>query len=597
LFRKINFSRLFKNYFVYLSVFTIEVIIVVAYFTWKNKEILIKSALIDNFHVSETLQPEVDALLEAYRSTISHYYLMAGIVIISVIIMAVLIHILMKKRINDIGRLNYLEDLSKNSEQILKNETKYRSLFENNGTAILVVGDDELISDCNGKFAELMGYSREEMVNRMHWEKIVHRDDIERVKGYDALRRTDAQKAPTEYLMKLIKKDGSVRQVIVTVIVLHGTEQLASIVDITAMLEKDRQLKENQELLRQAQEIASMGSWTYFLNSKELQVSDEFISMLDLKGFDGSISLDSLRDKLRFEQFYRTVTGMIQNLSQCDTEITYLETREGFPKKTFYFKIKGRVISEEGKPVKLIGILQDITDRKSIENEINRTNKDLKNLLYVASHDLQIPLISIEGFASLLLNSTEGKDIDQVTRSYLERIFHNTKQMSGLFKNFFDMSRSAGARNSFELFNSHELIKRVIGDNKLLTDKYGADIKIAEESGIPDIYGDRENIRLLFHHLLTNAILYGGKNIFIGYDDNKGFFVKDDGRGIKGTDLEKIFLPGERLEEKNIGGAGMGLTFCRKAADIHNGRIYAESEGINKGSAFYFMPSYELIRN
>ena len=73
--------------------------------------------------------------------------------------------------------------------------------------------------------------------------------------------------------------------------------------------------------------------------------------------------------------------------------------------------------------------------------------------------------------------------------------------------------------------------------------------------------------------------------------------MSDDGRGIDPADCEKIFLPGERLDENLIQGKGMGLTLCRNIADLHNGKIYAESEGKNKGSVFYFMPSYELIRN
>jgi PAS domain S-box-containing protein len=595
-FRKTNLSSLFKNYFVYLSIFTIEIILVVAFFTWKNRDILINSALVEKFSLNEIYAQDYEAFLEAYKSTISHYYLMAGIVIVSVIAMSVMIHILMKKRIGDVKRLAYLEKISRDTQSIMKSESKYRSLFENNGTAILVVGDDELISDCNGKFVKLLGYGdRSELINALHWEKIVHKEDIDRVKGYDSLRRTDPDKAPTEYTMKLIRKDGSYRQVIVTVIVIHGTEQLASIVDITEMLEKDRALKENQELLSQAQAIASMGSWTYSFGTGELKISEEFISMLSLEDLGEKTTLDDLRNFLRFEQFYRTVKTMTEKLIPADIEISYLETRENKAKSTFYFKLKGRIIFEDGKPSRIIGILQDITATKRIENEVNRTNKELKNLLYVASHDLQIPLISIEGFASLLVNSADAKELDDESRSYLERIIHNTKQMSALFKNFFEMSKTGGSKNSFEQFSSFELASRAASDNKLLTDKYGAVIEISEN--MPDIYGDRENIRLLFHHLISNAVLYGGKKIVIGYDDSKGFFVKDNGRGIPAEYLEKIFLPGERLDENTIPGAGMGLALCRKVADIHNGRIFAESEGISRGSVFYFMPSYELIRD
>jgi|GEM_PF-2298743 len=594
-----NFNQVsfYKNYFVYLSVFTLEIIAVVVYFTWTSRQMMIGDAIAKKYGAEFFNPEEIEIIKQTYREAIYSQYLMGAILVISVSALAVIIDKIMRNRFKEIERLSYLEGISKDSEKLLQNEAKYRSLFENNGTAILVVGNNELISDCNAKFEELIGFSKKEMINVLHWTKIVHPDDIGRVSDYDKLRRTDPSKAPPEYLMKMIRKDNSVRQVIVTVIVLQGTEQLASIVDITDMVEKDKALKENQELLRQAQEIASMGSWAYSITEQKLIVSDEFISILNLNGLNEEISLEQLRNSLHFEQFYRTVNVMVNTLNGTDTEISYLETRQGLNSKTFYFKIKGRIVFEDDKPVRIIGILQDITDKKIIENEVNRTNKDLKNLLYVASHDLQIPLISIEGFASLLEKSVKDKKLSGEYALYMERIIQNTKHMSSLFRNFFDISKISHAKNSFELFSMAESIGKVVSDNKLLTDKYGSRIIVADAQELPDVYGDRENILLLLNHLISNAVKYGGMNIFIGYDDLKGFFVKDDGRGIDPANIEKIFLPGERLDEDLIQGKGMGLTFCRKIADLHNGKIYAESAGKNKGSVFYFMPSYELIRN
>jgi len=595
--KNFQFGNLFKNYFVYLSIFTLEIIALVAYFGWNSRQMLIGDAIAKKYGPDFISPGELEIIKESNLEALYSQYLMSAIIIVSVSVLAVIIDKIMRKRLKEIERLAYLEGISKESEKIVNNEAKYRSLFENNGTAILVVGDNELISDCNAKFAELMGYSRNEMINTLHWEKLVHPDDIERIKSYDKLRREKSEKAPTEYLMKLCRKDSTIRQVIVTVIVLQGTEQLASMVDITEMIEKDKALKENQELLSQAQKIASMGSWTYFIDTGRLKVSEEFLAVLSLDVTEESVTLDFLHTNLRFEQFYRAITEMLSTYIPVDKEITYLETRPDVPNKTMFFKIKCRLVRENNKPVKIIGILQDITDRKLIENEVNRANKDLKNLLYVASHDLQTPLISIEGFASMLNSCAKEKKMDDQCLFYLEKIIHNTKQMSSLFKSFFDISKIDHIRNSFELFSMSELLNKAVEDNKLLKDKYESKISFAESCKLPNVYGDRENIRMLFHHLISNAILYGGKNIVIGYDDTKGFFIKDDGKGLYGEDLEKIFLPGERLDDNKISGTGMGLTFCRKIADLHNGKIFAESEGKNKGSVFYFMPSYELIRD
>jgi PAS domain S-box-containing protein len=597
---KSTFSSLLKNYFLYLSVFTIEIIVVVAYFTWKNREMLVNSAVVDKLNISQKYPREYEEFLDAYNATVGHYYLMAGIVIFSVIALSALIHILMKKRIKDIERLKYLETITKDSEQIMKSEAKYRSLFENNGTAILIIGDDELISDCNSKFVQLLGYSdKSELIDTMHWEKMVCDEDIIRVKEYDRLRREDPEKAPSEYTMKMITKSGAIKHVIVTVIVTHGTEQLASIVDITEIVEKDAALKEQEQILSQAQEIASLGSWSYYPEKNgELAISKEFAKIINISDEDAeNLNLDKLKRKYEFDQFCIEVDKAYRENSTADKEITYLDRRKDGNDRTIYLKLMAKLVSDNDGSAKMIGIIQNISDIKQIENEIKRTNRDMKNLIYVTTHDLQAPLVSIEGFSNLVLRSAEKGGVSTETAEYLERIIFNVRNMSSLFRNFFEVTRINTSRNPFEHINTVELIEDAIKEKKMMCDRYGASITVLKSEEIPDIFADRENIRLLYHHLLSNAIIYSGKKIEAGYDPGKGFFVRDNGEGIEEDNIERIFLPGEKLNQDKTSGRGMGLAFCRKTIDMHNGEIYAESEGNNKGTTVYFTLSMELIRD
>lgn len=595
--KRFHFSNFFKNYFVYLSIFTLEIIAVAAYFSWNSRQMLMGDAIAKKYGPQFISPKELEMIRQSNIDAIYSQYLMSAIIILSVSVLAVVIDIIMRKRVKELERLSYLEKISKDSEEISHNEAKYRSLFENNGTAILIVGDNELISDCNNKFLDLLGYRKDEVINKMHWEKIVDEADLKRVKGYDSLRKTNPEAAPTEYVMRLIRKDHTIRNVIVTVILIGGTQELASMVDITPMIEKDQALRENEELLTQAQEIALMGSWTYYYETKKFAGSKEFMKILGID-HESDISLELLKDKFRFEQFYDAVTDVIRTGNRIDSEVTYLAKDIQSSDKTMHFKIKAKTTFENGVPLKIIGIIQDITQKKKIENEINRTNRDLKNLMYVTSHDLQIPLISIEGFASLLLKNCENGSFSDETKGYLERIVYNAKQMNSLFKNFFDMAKNNALKNQFELIKTSDFIRKIILEDKILTDKYNSKISLTDPVSVPDIYGDKENLKLLFHHLISNAVLYGGKKIVIGFDKaKKAYFIRDDGRGMDIADTEKIFLPGERLGENTVQGTGMGLTFCRKVVDIHNGRIWAQSEGKNKGTVFYFAPSYELIRD
>ncbi len=592
---KNKLNSLFKNYFLYLGIFTAEIIAVVGYFTWRNKDIFINDAIVTKYNLAERYIEEYEALFEAYKETIGHYYLMSGIIIFSVLAMSVTIHFLMRRWITDFKHLNYLEDITKESREIMEKEAKYRSLFENNGTAILIVGDDDLINDCNRKFVELSGYDRDEIVGRLHWEKIVHEDDIKRVHEYDSLRKSDPGKAPREYTMKFKRKNGDLRHVIVTVITMAGTEELASMVDITDLIEKDAALKESEEFLSQAQEIACMGSWTYLPSTDEIIASKEFFRILNVP-YEKKTALEKLRKELRFEQFYHELRIMHSEKDEIDKEITYLDRNSEDVDKTRYFRIKAKNITRENGLQKISGILLDITEKKKIENEIKSTAEDMKNLIYMTTHDLQGPIIAVEGFSKLLLQTSSSSELNGESRTYLEKIITNVKRTNELFRNFYDVSKLNTVKNPYEMINTSELIEQAVSENKIMIEKYNAEISLENKDRIPGIFADKENIKLIFHHLITNAIIYGGKHIFIGYKDNY-FYVRDDGCGIENEHLEKIFLPGFKSDRDNRLRSGIGLAFCKKVIELHNGRIWAGSEGRGKGTNICFTISHELVRD
>ena len=204
-------------------------------------------------------------------------------------------------------------------------------------------------------------------------------------------------------------------------------------------------------------------------------------------------------------------------------------------------------------------------------------------MVYITSHDLQSPLISMEGFATVVLKNYRDK-LDEQGVHQLERIKSNTQRMHSLVLSLLDISRLSTKKNPFITINTIEVIEVVLSDLSLILEKAGVKVETGE---MPKIIGDIHRIEGIFRKLITNAVIYGGKNIEIGFK-NGAFFVKDDGIGIDKDQLENIFKPGERLKEIKTEGVGMGLTFCRKVIDLHNGKLWSESDGEGKGSTFYF---------
>jgi len=240
----------------------------------------------------------------------------------------------------------------------------------------------------------------------------------------------------------------------------------------------------------------------------------------------------------------------------------------------------------------IIGVYQDISERKRTEQQIKETNQSLQEMVYIASHDLQVPLVSIEGYASELLETYKER-LDDDGVYCLERLKSNAQRMHQLVLSLLDISRLNTRRLPYERFDLNDTFTKIINDLSLTIEKSG--VKITSQP-LPNIYADKVRIEGVIRNLITNAINYSGKIINIGYNNNT-LWVKDNGIGIPPDQLERIFNPGERLKMIKADGVGMGLTFCKKVIEQHEGRIWAESEGMRKGACFYIeFQSNTIIR-
>jgi len=219
-------------------------------------------------------------------------------------------------------------------------------------------------------------------------------------------------------------------------------------------------------------------------------------------------------------------------------------------------------------------------------NETNNTAvpgnwKLLEEIVYIISHDLQVPLISMEGYTTELEEKYKEL-LDEDGIYCLERLKANTRRMYLLVLSLLDLSRLNTRKYPHESFDATAIVREIV--RELSADKDGINVEVEE---MPRMRGDKQRLTGVFRQLVSNALMYGGKNITIGCRDGT-WFVKDDGIGIPPNQLENIFKGGSRLKRVEVEGVGMGLTFCKYVLHQHGGRIWAESEGENKGAVFYF---------
>ncbi len=220
--------------------------------------------------------------------------------------------------------------------------------------------------------------------------------------------------------------------------------------------------------------------------------------------------------------------------------------------------------------------------RKNFIEALKESNKNLEEMVYIASHDLQSPLLSMESYADELLNNYKNK-LDEEGKYCLQRLKSNSSRMQSLVQSLLDISRLNTTELKPQKFELKQIVNKTIRDLSLTIDEKNANVKVND---LPTIYADKQRIETVLRNIISNALNYGGKNIEISFHNNT-LSIKDDGAGIPSSQLERIFRPGERLKSVKVDGVGMGLAFCKKVITLHGGKIWAESEGKNKGTTIF----------
>jgi signal transduction histidine kinase len=242
-------------------------------------------------------------------------------------------------------------------------------------------------------------------------------------------------------------------------------------------------------------------------------------------------------------------------------------------------------------------VCQDVGPAKAAEAEVRkkqddlmRLNEDLQQFIYAASHDLQEPLRMVSGYTQLIARRYQGK-LDAEADEYIQFAVDGAERMSQLIKDLLAYSRAGnletrrleqvdmGSVVQWALLNLHAAIK-----------EHGA---VVTHEPLPTITGDQARLARVMQNLIGNAIQYRSAEpprIHISASLNGEswvFCVADNGCGFEMQYAERIFGVFKRLHGKDIPGTGIGLAIAKKIIEIHNGRIWAESEP-GQGSRFYF---------
>ena len=239
-----------------------------------------------------------------------------------------------------------------------------------------------------------------------------------------------------------------------------------------------------------------------------------------------------------------------------------------------------------------LGNLEEIRQRElqRINEELERKVAELERFTYTVSHELKVPIVTIKGYlGSIERDLHEGK-IEKAQQDF-PRVLRATDNMHNTLLDLLELSRVGRVVNPTENVSVSEIVREALEavDGRLRSNE----ITINVEPDLPFVYGDRQRLREVFENLIDNASKYSGdqKSLLIEVGMRKGndrvFFVRDNGMGIEPKYQAKVFGLFEKLDPSSEG-TGVGLALTKRIIESHGGKIWVESEGLGKGSTFYF---------
>ena len=483
------------------------------------------------------------------------------------------------------------------NDLLKKSEEKYRGLMELSPSACLVIRNHRIVL-ANSAALTLIG--AEDANNLIGSSKITFFHSDYQKKIQDMVKKiTDGIKVPA-FEAKIVRMDKEIRDIEVVAGRITDSEGPAIQIimnDITGRLKAEKSIRESKEKLEMALENARIGTWELEIPSRRLKLDERMEMMFGKEPGKYDYTFDDFEESIHEEDLLHVRDEFSHSLN------------EGKPLETIY-RIKNKnngisyirskaLVEKDGKgtPVKMSGVCFDITDmQKGIEKtlfelneELRRSNRELEQFAYVASHDLQEPLRMISSFTQLLAQRYRDK-LDQDANEFIQFAVDGAVRMQFLINDLLEYSRIETRGKKFSPINMQSVLIQVTKNINLMIRDSKA---IITNDELPEIVADENQMVQLLQNLFINSIKFCDKSPHIHISseeqpDGYLFSIKDNGIGIESRYHEKIFQIFQRLHSRDdYGGTGIGLAICKRIVEGHGGKIWVNSDK-GKGSVFYF---------
>ncbi|HLP15697.1 MAG TPA: response regulator [Bacteroidota bacterium] len=379
-------------------------------------------------------------------------------------------------------------------------------------------------------------------------------------------------------------------------------------VELTERKRAEEALRQSETLLNATQRLTKVGGWEYDVISGKSFWTRE---LYHIHGMSDDAGTDHISESLKcYQPEDRPVIAdafrrACENGEPYDLEMQFTT----FKGERLWIRTTAHPILEEGKVVRVIGDVLDITERKRAEEEIRmlnqelerrvveRTvqleaaNKELEAFAYSVSHDLRTPLRGIDGFSQLLLDEYHDL-LDEKGMDYVARVRSGAQRMAQLIDDLLSLSRVSRIEMKIQRVDLTKVAKGIVAE--LHETQPERCVEFVIQKGV-EVQGDGRLLRIAMENLFRNAWKFTSHHptarIEFGeimLDGKKMYFIRDDGAGFNMQYVNKLFGPFHRLHATTeFAGTGIGLATVHRIIRRHGGEVWAEG-AVEKGATFFF---------
>jgi len=502
--------------------------------------------------------------------------------------------LLMSGTLTNVNQLKVLQ-----TELEEKNQFLDAVLAQSNSAIFIVDIETKHLKFANKQVNSLWGYSNEELEQYIHEERLsalIHPQDIAAVKHHIETLKASKPHETITFESRVLHKQGhwlwSLFSNAAYSTDLQGNprEILGSAVDVTKIKEREENNKRLAKEFLDTFEQAAVGIAHVGLDGSWLKVNRKICEIL---GYERNELLALNFQKITYPDDLSRDESLLKTLLDGESNYYTMEKR--------YIRKDGAIVwarltvsivrHDDGTSNHFISVIEDINQQKRLENDLLKSNEELEQFAYVASHDLKEPLRTMQTYTSYLIADLKANKTERIKQDK-EFIDKASKRMTSLIDDLLRFSRIGNAEVQLVEANLSDIIQHVVDD--LQTKINETQTTLEFDKKLPNVITDPAQLRLVFQNLIQNAIKFCSEgttpSISISVEPKNDKYllihVKDNGIGIEPANQAQIFGLFKKLHsDTEYQGTGLGLAIVKKIMQSLSGDISLVSAP-KQGSTF-----------